>query len=99
MGEMVKFKCSCGYEETFFEGVGMFFFEYPEKIFSKIKKGDYELQGIFKDDIISPAEIDISLEDKKYRLGYRCYVCRKCKAITNPIHFSIKKENGQNNFP
>ena len=99
MGHMAIFKCSCGYEETFLEGVGMMFFKYPEEIFSKIKKGDYELQGIFKDDIISPDEIDISLEDKKHRLGYRCYVCRKCKTITNPIHFSIKKENGQIKFP
>ena len=79
MGKMVIFKCNCGYEETFLEGVGMFFFEYPKKIFSKIKNGDYEIQGISKNDIKSPEEIDISLEDKKHKLGYRCYVCRKCK--------------------
>lgn len=99
MGKMVIFKCSCGYEEMFLEGVGMFFFKYPEEIFSKIKNGDYESQGIFKNDIVSPDEIDISLEDKKHKLGYRCYVCRKCKTMTNPIHFSIRKENCQIKFP
>lgn len=99
MGEMVIFKCNCGYEETFLEGVGMLFFEYPKKIFSKIKNGDYEIQGISKNDIKSPEEIDISLEDKKHKLGYRCYVCRKCKTITNPIHFSIKKADGQIKYP